>query len=131
MNYHNYLLYYSPSNGLNIQDGPQRTMPEKPYRGMGKEDLLHFSSRPFWRRLRMACISIVLIGWLALIITVVALVLAYPRCREPDARTWWQTGGVYRVYVPSFKDSDGDGIGDLAGKHVLLTKLGKPELCNI
>ncbi|WAR05031.1 MALT-like protein [Mya arenaria] len=107
---------YSPTNGVNIQDAPgAKPMPEKPYRGMGKEELLYFSSRPFWRRLRMGCIAIVLIGWLALVITVVALVLAYPRCREPDARSWYQKEAVYRIYVPSFKDSNGDGIGDLKG----------------
>lgn len=86
-----------------------------PYRGMGKEELLKHSSKPLWRRLRMICISIVLLGWLALIITVVALVLIYPRCRPADSRAWWQKEVIYRIYVPSFKDSSGDGIGDLAG----------------
>lgn len=86
-----------------------------PFRGMGKEELLQHSSKPFWRRLRMICISIILLAWLALIITVVALVLIYPKCKSPDSRSWWQNEVIYRIYVRSYKDSNGDGVGDLDG----------------
>lgn len=31
------------------------------------------------------------------------------------AKDWWKAVVFYEIYVPSFKDSDGDGVGDLKG----------------
>ena len=32
--------------------------------------------------------------------------------------SWWKKTLIYHVYVPSFSDADGDGIGDLRGRNL-------------
>ena len=41
---------------------------------------------------------------------------------------WWRDAVFYQVYVPSFTDSDGDGIGDLDG---VRSRLGYLELLGV
>jgi oligo-1,6-glucosidase len=38
-----------------------------------------------------------------------------PHDAEPDVEQWWRRATIYQIWPRSFADSNGDGIGDLAG----------------
>src|SRR5437764_8175545 len=40
-----------------------------------------------------------------------------------ESRPWWRSSAIYQVYVRSFADGNGDGIGDLAGVRARLPYL--------
>ena len=63
--------------------------------------------------------------FVALFVGAIAIVLVANIKSEESAEelAWWKKALIYHIYVPSFKDSNGDGIGDIKGKlkfHTLL-----------
>ncbi|XP_034476694.1 maltase A1 [Drosophila innubila] len=56
---------------------------------------------------------------LQLSILAFCLVALCQTCQDTESSTttkdWWETAQFYQIYPRSFKDSDGDGIGDLNG----------------
>ncbi|KAI5748460.1 hypothetical protein M8J77_025806 [Diaphorina citri] len=53
-------------------------------------------------------------NWVALLVllSTASSVLSSVRCNQKE---WWKNTVIYQILVPSFKDSNNDGIGDLRG----------------
>ena len=45
-----------------------------------------------------------------------------------NPQPWWKNAVIYQIYPRSFQDSNGDGIGDLAG---IIQRLGYLESLGI
>lgn len=80
-----------------------------------KAELMKYASDKKWVTARWALFILFWICWLAMLVASVVIIIQAPKCPSPEPKQWWQKAPVYEVFVKSFKDSNGDGIGDLKG----------------
>ncbi|CAM4597789.1 unnamed protein product [Caretta caretta] len=86
------------------------------FTGLSKEELLQVASTPGWVRTRWALLILFWLGWLGMLAGAIVIIVQAPRCKELPPQEWWHKGGIYRIQaLEAFQDSNGDGVGDLAG----------------
>ncbi len=82
-----------------------------------KDDLLQLDAKePIWRRIRIALIAAFWTIWVALLVASALFIAFTPKCPPRPEQQFWESKVGYWVNPLSFKDSDGDLIGDLQGK---------------
>lgn len=89
------------------------------FAGMGKEELMKYANDPFWIKIRWSLFIFFWIGWAAMLVGAIVIVVLAPKCPPPKPLTYWQKGVVYHTEVKSFQDgqSNQDGKGDIKGKN--------------
>ena len=93
--------------------------------GLTKEQVLKYGTSPAWVRARWV---IFLLFWLAVIgMIVLAIVFVWvtPKCARVEKMAWYRKDIAYQIDVQHFKDTDGDGMGDLEGVNSELDYLEK------
>jgi len=85
------------------------------FEGLTKEELMKYADDPKWVRVRWALFILFWLIWLAMLVASILIIIYAPKCPSPQPKQWWQKSPAYKVDIAAFKDSDGDGTGDIKG----------------
>ena len=109
-------------NGKAEADGDVSVQISKPkapqFAGMEKEELLQFANDPFWKKLRLILFIGFWVIWIAMLVAAIIIIVVAPKCPPKPDLDWYQEKTMYQIYPRSFKDTDGNGIGDLKGVYL-------------
>jgi len=104
---------------------------EVSFTGLGKEELMKYATDPFWVRTRLILFVMFWVGWIAMLVAAIIIIVFAPKCPERPNLKWYQTDVIYQVQPKSFKDTTidaadaGAGIGDLPGKLITCQMLAQ------
>jgi len=83
--------------------------------GLSKEELMKYADDPYWVRVRWILLILFWVAWFGMLAAAIIIIIVAPKCPPRPNQQWWQESSVCQVYTRSYKDSNGDGIGDLKG----------------
>ena len=92
---------------------------ENAFCGLTKEELMKYADDPYWVRVRWILLILFWVAWFGMLAAAIVIIIVAPKCPPRPNEEWWQKSSVCQVYTRSYKDSNGDGIGDLKGKFYL------------
>jgi len=102
------------SNETKIDIGKEKEA-DQGFQGLTKDELMKYANDPFWVKLRWFLFILFWIVWVAMLAASIVIIIYAPKCPSPEPKRWWQKSPLYKVDIDTFQDSDGDGVGDLAG----------------
>jgi len=83
--------------------------------GLTKEQLEQYRNDPFWKAVRYGLFILFWLVWLAMFVGAILIVVLSPKCAAKIEPKWHENLVGYKIFTPTFKDSDGDGVGDFKG----------------
>jgi len=101
------------SNETKIDIGKEKEDPG--FQGLTKDELMKYANDPYWVRMRWFLFILFWIIWVAMLVVSIVIIIYAPKCPSPEPKAWWQKSPLYKVDIATFKDSNNDDIGDLAG----------------
>ncbi|XP_062911078.1 4F2 cell-surface antigen heavy chain-like isoform X1 [Mobula hypostoma] len=74
---------------------------------------LQMASGPKWMCIRRFTLALFFIAVICFAAAALVIVIQTPECKVVPKLGWWQEGPLYRIALQSFRDTTGNGIGDL------------------